>query len=609
MALLCSSSARNAHAAAATATRTGHHIILSNGRLEISIPLKGGEPDGIFLLHSGHKVRLARSMYFDANGGPDHVPAARRYEQTKKGHFALFRLHDLVRAVPANLPGAAEVEVAVRPHFWFPFRIVIHYMLPANQTAFYAWAEVSHAATSPAAGIVQCRFVIRNSRLFTHAVVNAQRMGRMPKMDVVKKLMNVTYLLGNGHVYTKYDNCIFEAHHDLHGVTGHGLGLWMVFASNEYLNGGPLRQNSTVYMPNVMIALFQSTHYGAGSVQVAAGRKWTKFYGPFLVYVNHGKSMRAMYANARARQRQEALRWPYAWLHNPAYPLRRGTISGKLVNGHGKPITNAWMVLAAPGKDWAMQADGYEFWTQSNAAGHFTIDNIRPRSYTLYATGANHFVSFQKPSVQIIAGRTTAMGTLIWHHRMAGKLLWEIGTADRSTRHFRHGDNIRHWGNFRWYPREFPNDVTYTIGKSTPAKDWNFAQWTWYCKKPWWTIDFKLNKQPTGIATLTFGFAATCPPPRKKVLVLDVSVNGHLVHKIRLIKSGMAVYRSGGQDSDYQVRYVTFPAGLLKSGNNIIHLALQGAQPFPRSLATQQRGRVGAVMYDAVRLNVTSGIQ
>lgn len=590
--------------AATKAIQTADHIILSNGLLELSIPIHGGQPDGIFLLHSGRKIAVARSMYFDANGGPDHIPASRRRQQPRKGHFALFRLHNKVQIVPAHMPGAAEVRVTVRPHFWFPFHIVIHYMMPPGQTAFYAWAQVSHSAKSPAAGFAQCRFVIRNSRLFTHAVVNSKRMGRMPKWDVVKRLMNVTYLLRNGHVYTKYDNCIFEAHHYLHGVTGHGTGLWMIFASNEYLNGGPLRQNSTVYMPNVMIALFQSTHYGAGGVHVRAGQKWSKFYGPFLVYVNHGSNMRNMYANAKHRQIREAAQWPYSWVHNADYPLQRGSISGVIQTPMGQAVAGAWVVLAAAGKSWAMQANGYEFWTRTNALGQFSIHKIRPGRYTLYATGANYFRSFRKPAVTIIANHTTVTGRLIWRHRMKGHVLWQIGTADRSTRHFRHGRNVRHWGNFRWYRWEFPHDVTYTIGKSTPGRNWNFAQWTWYCKKPWWTIDFKCNRKLSGLATLTLGIAASCPPPHQKSLRLRVILNDRLIKVITLKKSGMAVYRSGGQDSNYQVRYVRFNANLLRIGTNTIRLALQGATKFPTSVTELERGRVGAVMYDAIRLNV-----
>ncbi len=589
--------------AAATAIRTPHHIILTNGLLEVSIALPGGESDGIFLLRTGRKIRLAQSMYFDANGGPDIIPASRLNQQTKKGHFALFHRHDTVRIVPAALPGAAEVAVTVRPHFWFPFQIKLHYMLPAGQSAFYAWAQVSHADSAPAAGFAQCRFVIRNSRQFTHAIINHTRMGLMPKMDVVKKLMNVTYLLRNGHIYTKYDNCIFEAHHYLHGVTGHGLGLWMIFASNEYLNGGPLRQNSTVYKPNVMIALFQSTHYGAGPVHVNKGQKWSKFYGPFLVYVNHGKSMRAMYANAKHRQIMEAAHWPYKWIHNADYPLARGSVSGVIQTPHNRPVAGAWVVLATPGKPWALQANGYEFWTKTNRHGQFLIQKIRPGNYTLYATGANHFVSFQKRAVTVSAGRTEALGTLVWKRRMKGTMLWEIGTADRSTRHFRHGKNIRHWGNFRWYPKEFPDDVNYTIGKSTPGKDWNFAQWTWYCKNPWWAIHFNLVAKPTGVATLTLGIAASCPPPHHKLLHLRVMVNGQIVQNISLKKSGMAVYRSGGQDSDYRVHYVRFNANILKAGTNTIHLALQGSTKFPKSATAIQHGNVGAVMYDAIRLS------
>ena len=105
------------------------------------------------------------------------------------------------------------------------------------------------------------------------------------------------------------------------------------------------------------------------------------------------------------------------------------------------------------------------------------------------------------------------------------------------------------------------------------------------------------------MATLTLGIAASCPPPHHKLLHLRVIVNGKIVQVIRLKKSGMAVYRSGGQDSDYRVHYVRFNANILKAGLNTIHLALQGTKHFPKSTTTLQRGKVGAVMYDAIRLS------
>ena len=80
-------------------------------------------------------------------------------------------------------------------------------------------------------------------------------------------------------------------------------------------------------------------------------------------------------------------------------------------------------------------------------------------------------------------------------------------------------------------------------------------------------------------------------------------VNGQIVQNISLKKSGMAVYRSGGQDSDYRVHYVRFNANILKAGTNTIHLALQGSTKFPKSATAIQHGNVGAVMYDAIRLS------
>jgi hypothetical protein len=70
---------------------------------------------------------------------------------------------------------------------------------------------------------------------------------------------------------------------------------------------------------------------------------------------------------------------------------------------------------------------------------------------------------------------------------------------------------------------------------------------------------------------------------------------------LALPKTGGAPYRSGGQDSEYRVYPVVFDAGWLRAGTNEITLAIQGAVPFAnpdRALP----GNIGAVMYDAIRL-------
>ncbi|WP_161554636.1 polysaccharide lyase family protein [Ereboglobus luteus] len=75
---------------------------------------------------------------------------------------------------------------------------------------------------------------------------------------------------------------------------------------------------------------------------------------------------------------------------------------------------------------------------------------------------------FRRDDIAVNPGATTALGDLIWTPVRHGRQLWEIGTPDRTAREFRHGDNHRRWGLWLEYPKDFPNDITYIIGKSDP---------------------------------------------------------------------------------------------------------------------------------------------
>jgi rhamnogalacturonan endolyase len=371
-------------------------------------------------------------------------------------------------------------------------------------------------------------------------------------------------------------------------------------------------------------------HFGAGSIDVKENEEWTKFFGPFLVYVNSGPSDTAMFDDAKRQTRAEEDSWPYSWVDSSYYPLDRGTVTGKLRLTDGESAGGAWVVLADPGGDWSQQAKNYEFWTQARSDGSFSIPKVRSGSYALYAYGANQFEQLEKDGVVVSASKPTDLGAVDWKPVKHGQTLWQIGTPDRSTFKYRGGqdnwgpDGMRHWANFMSYPVNFPNDVTFTIGKSHEATDWNYAQWTWYCKKPYWSIDFSLQKPQTGTATLTLGFTASDPlqddvrdalatkpivgfsagpQPVEGVTHLVVKVNGQQAAVLLLPKSGAAAYRSSGEDSLYQLKYVTFPAALLKAGANEVTLGDSEATPFP-SKDEQMLAHVGAVMYDSIRLEV-----
>jgi rhamnogalacturonan endolyase len=316
------------------------------------------------------------------------------------------------------------------------------------------------------------------------------------------------------------------------------------------------------------------------------------------IYINHGENVDALWADAKKRTAAEEAKWPYAFIKNTDYPLVRGTVTGQVKLADGGSVKDAWVVLTRPGEeDFALSSKGYEFWTKADAEGRFSIGKVRPGTYRLHVSGANQFEDYHHDGVAVTAGGKTDVGTLDWKPVTHGKTLWQIGVADRSTTEFKRGDDVRHYDNFKRYLRDFPNDVTFTIGASTESQDWNFAQWAWYTKQPYWSVLFDAKEAMKGKATLTIGLAAS----DEKELTL--SLNGKELKKLNLQVSGAAVYRSGGQDSLRQVFYVPFDAALIHAGRNELRLELPGTIPAAGNEA-KRAVDVRAVMYDALRLEV-----
>lgn len=630
--LLLTGRSRAADAPPVTASEDAAQIHLDNGTLALTINRAKSEIVSILYRHDGQTTEMCKSMYYSASAGPLDKNAPR----PPAGSIQI-RANQPAR-LARNSPDMAEAVMESGPTPTYPFHTETHYLLDRGVSGLYAYQIYSHPKDQPAATIGEARFVLKGlpgPGLYTNHVVDAQRLAPYDTSPIIKPVSDATFLLTDGTIYTKYDNSAFMADHYTHGMTGHGVGVWMLNASNEYVNGGPLKQELTVHADNTLLNMLQGAHYGSGVLNFQAGEDWTKLYGPFLVYFNSGASAESMYKDALARVDVERTQWPYRWLQNPNYPTDRGSVQGQItltggtqnrgdntaigktsgaksakstdgagnVAG-GKPLVaaDAWVVLAAPGGDWPLQGKGYEFWTRTDAQGRFTLLKVRPGQYTLYAVGANQFEQFAHNNVTVQPGQTTSLVALKWQVITRGETLWQIGTPDRSTQEFRDGKNARHFANYLRYAVNFPDDVTFTIGKSHEKTDWNYAQWTWYAKRPHWTIRFDLPAPRTGKATLTLGIAAS-NPLKGGSSNLRIGVNGQEVSVLHLTKSGPAAYRSGSQDSLYRVEYVTFDAALLKAGINEITLGYTDAQPLP-SLEEQQAGRVGAVMYDALRLEV-----
>jgi rhamnogalacturonan endolyase len=572
----------------ATVSENGDRVVLENGELTLAFTRRGGIGRSIRYHTPAGSVELSdtrKALYFDADGGRVY-PAA-----------------DADARIVSRGPDAAEVAWAGAPTPRFPFSAELHVMLRRGESGFYLYAVYRRGPGLSAGGIGETRFVLRGApgtRIFTHHVVDDRRKGPYPTAPIAAKLQDATWRLQDGHIYTKYDNSAFMADHRVHGMAGHGVGIWMIFPSTEFIGGGPFKQELTVHEDNTLLGMLVGGHFGSGGLQFRQGERWDKLYGPLFVYVDHSPTVDGMWKDAQQRAREESARWPYAWLRRPDYPRRRGVVRGRVRLADGAGARGAWAMLVPPDEDWTQVLKGYDFWSRVDSAGRFALGRVRPGRYALVLAGANQFETIRRGNVTVTTG-TTDLGALQWTPVKHGRTIWQIGVADRSSAEFRGGDDARHFDNFARYPRDFPDDVTFVIGKSRERRDWNFAQWAWYRRRPYWAIQFELARPLRGRATLTIGFASVIPP-RGRLSNLQVQVNGREIAVVRLPKSGMAGYRSGNQDSRYNVVYLPFGAALLRPGANEITLGHAEAQPFPPE--AQQHGVPGEVMYDAIRLEV-----
>jgi rhamnogalacturonan endolyase len=579
-------------------------IELDNGLASLEYSKSSATFDGIYRYVDGKRQAIALgsdAYYWDSVSRPTITPPG--VTVPANGNF---RIH--MNPEPSRLtasPEMAEIVAPARHNGWFLFDVEVHYVLRRGDAGFYAYAVLRHPKELGGTEFDQMRFVSKTvtDGTFSEFVIGDQRIRAIDRSEVRKELTNATYLLADGVISTKYQNSSYWAETPVYGHAGAHLGLWSITASPEYHNGGPLKQGQTVH-DNVLLRVMTSMHFGAAAVKLAQGEEWSKVYGPVFTYINEGESVPALWADAKRRQRQEAASWPYQWVTSPDYVKQRGTLSGAWKLRGESAKTGAWVVLAEPATprypDWTVQSKGYQFWARTGPDGKFTIPNVIPGRYTIYVSGADQPAQYSEDGVEILAGKTT-VHAVAWTPVRNGTTLWQIGVFDRTAAEFRNGDNARDFEMFKRYPKDFPDDVTFTVGSSDPAKNWNYAQWALFVKKPVWTIRFQAGAPLAGVATLTLAFSSA-QPQRGSVTNLQVKVNGKLIDAIHLPKTGTAGYRGSAQDSPWNVRTLKFDANLLREGMNEITLGHADARQFPPS--GNVTGTVGQVMYDAIRLEL-----
>jgi rhamnogalacturonan endolyase len=569
-------------------------VVLSSGDVTAEISKASG--DILSFTYKGKSLFDGASYIDWVAGGNNHI----------RGTFS-------VKVDPRDNRGdMAEVVVTQKYNGQgFPCDVELHHVMRRGQTGLYSFVIFNHRKEYPDCGIAQSRQVFRpDGKIFDYIAVDDQRQRIMPPPGTPAKVLGpkeasiVTDGPFKGFIEDKYHWFADAGEHFVHGwaSTKENIGVWILYGSNEARNGGPTKQHNTAHGGPTLLHILCCGHYGSGGVDVKSGEEWHHIYGPWMLYANSGTSVDAMWDDAKKKAAAEKAAWPYAWMKNDLYPLDagRGTVCGTLETRDPQDAkaspANAWVGLAQPlssGLEWQKQGKGYQFWVRADGKGGFSIPHVRPGRYTLYAFTDGVMDEYSKDDITVEAGKTVDLGAIQWVPKRYGRQLWQLGTPDRTAKEFRHGDDYRKWGLWLEYPKDFPNDVNFTIGTSVEAKDWNYSQVTREVGGKYegtkWRINFDIRDMPQkveGQAVLRIAFAAA------KNADVVVSVNNVEIGSTGRFGDDNAMVRAGihGQ---YVEKDFRFNASLLRKGTNTVVLSQ----------------RVGGtmminVMYDCIRMEV-----
>lgn len=461
----------------------------------------------------------------------------------------------------------------------------VGYILRKGVSGYYTYATVE---TEPYGDdkydgcLHEARIVHRlNPQVFNYVWVSDENQGPHPSSATlksqIKKIQDATFLLPDSTIYTKYDYCNYVKDDQLHGMMGDNVGAWLITPSFEWVNGGVNKQELTAHGDNrspLILQMFQSWHFGAGPARFYRGDR--KMYGPALVYFNQG-SRQQMIADAKKQTAQELTAYPYPWMQHELFPLQRGNVTGNIALDKAFGSSRFQVVLAQPGDNWTQQGHDYQFWTETDEKGNFTLTHVRPGNYTLYAYALNGEATGQltKNGIVVKTGQNK-LGTIMWDLPKYGTTLWRIGDADHRSAGFRLSDHRRQYGMFK----EVPDSITYIIEESTPSNDWYYAQ----TKNGKWDIVFDLDETYQNPYRLTIATAGAANGTRARVFV-----NGKRIGEVKTTNDS-GIYRSAQQSGQPELFTFDIKPELLKKGKNTITLNVHNIK------------HIGGIMYDIIKL-------
>ncbi|KAL1365474.1 hypothetical protein AAHE18_03G290900 [Arachis hypogaea] len=519
------------------------------------------------------------------------------------------------------------------------------YILRRGDSGFYSYAIFDRPDEGfPGVEVDQIRFVYKLLKdRFSYMALSSTRQRTMPTMRdretgqilaypeavLLTKPSNPQF---RGEVDDKYQYSCENSENNVHGWISlqpdEPMGFWIITPSNEFRNGGPIKQDLTSHVGPFTLSMFVSTHYAGKEVTMSfqQGDTYKKVFGPVFVYLNSASisdDPLSLWSDAINQLSKEVEAWPYDFPLSPDYfpPDQRGTVLGRLLvqdwcvkGGRLQYANNAYVGLALPGDagSWQKESKGYQFWTQADSKGYFAIKNVVPGDYNLYAWVPGFIGDYKYNStITITPGGVIKLDQLVYSPPRNGPTIWEIGIPDRTAVEFyvpdpyptlmnklyteQRKDKFRQYGLWERYSDMYPNeDLVYTVGVNKYNRDWFYAHVTrnmgnkTYEPTTWQIIFEHRNDIIEGNYTLQLALASAADAE------LQVRFNDPSVYPAHFgtgpIGGDNAIARHGIHGL-HRLYSIDVPSHHFVKGKNIIYLRQSRA-------INQFQG----VMYDYIRL-------
>ena len=422
----------------------------------------------------------------------------------------------------------------------------------------------------------ELRVIYRFNPKVMHQVTNSVREGILPhgkELTNARLVQDATWQLSDGTYYSKYDYAGYIRNSPYLGVFGHGYGAWMISASRDYHSGGPLKQDILVHDASLISNYMTGGHFGTPDMKTPVG--WSKIYGPWLMYFNEG-SDEEMKKDVIHQTKVEQDLWPYKWMNELDYPLKRGVLKGKVTT----PVRSMIVLSSSLAEEFDLQTLGFSYSTESDENGDFQLENIRPGKYKLTSYPIEGYgIGVQSEKFVTITEGTSRVTLDL---SIPTEVKWSIGETNRRSDSYRYSNETR---NYIWHTLP-PADLEFEIGKNDIHTDWYYAQ----TKRGTWSIKYQDSangkKRILRIGIAAASNIAPSAPGAPGFPILAVFVNGYLINEFNY-ESDKSIYRSALQSGNYHAETIIFPGSLVTEGDNLISLTLFQ----------------GCVMYDSINLS------